>query len=111
MQDNRSDAADGGGKKIAGLMRYEFLELLARCALQKYNVKLKARKVAIELLRPSISIKTFMDNDILPHAFTTDHVGHYPGPSFFRGSDNFRDDRLYYEEVTVIFQKYFENFS
>jgi len=109
MQDNRSDAADEGGKKIAGLMRYEFLELLARCAFQKYNVKLKARKVAIELLRPSISIKTFMDNDILPHAFTTDHVGHYPGPSFFRGSDNFRDDRLYYEEVTVIFQKYFEN--
>ena len=56
----------------------------------------------IDLLSPSEAIRTFLDNDLLPNAFTTDHVGQFPGPSFFRNSDNFRDLRMYYEEVNSI---------
>ena len=102
---------EGPTEEIQGLMRYEFLELIVRTSLQKYHTKSKTRKAEFDLLSPSEAIRRFMDKDILPYAFTTDHVGQFPGPSFFRGSDNFRDARLYFEEVNTTFCNYAEDLT
>ena len=99
--------------RIQGLMRYEFLELIVRTALKKYNAKTSTRKVEIDLLSPSEAIRTFLDNDLLPNAFTTDHVGQFPGPSFFRNPTTLgicecitRKLIQFYVQIKIIFVKY-----
>ena len=118
VTDEGGDDSGDEPNSIEGLMRYEFLELIVRTALKKYHFPSKSRKNPAPLLTPSYALRKFMDVDILPYAFHTDHVGHFPGPSFFRGSDNFRDNRLYFVEINdllwahkIELKKVFDHFA
>ena len=76
-----------------GLWRYQFIECIVRLAVARLRNK--------ETLAGGI--KMLIEGILKPKLFQASHVGTNPGPVYYRDAREFRETRLYYEQVSQAF--------